>query len=163
MKPRSSLQPLDLSSAELSALESIARRRTVSRQLSERVAIILACAGSHTNSQVARLLGVSQPTVGKWRKRFLVSRIAGLSDEPRSGTPRRVAKALVDDVVHRTLSTKPANAVRWTSRAMATAVGLSSSSVLRIWRVHGVAVRSTHSKRPKGPLASQKRPGRGGL
>lgn len=116
MASRRSLQLLQLSADEQRALERIARRRTVSRQLSERARIVLACVQSRTNSQVAKRLGFSQRTIGKWRERFRMSRIAGLSDEPRSGTPRRVAKELVEDVVHRTLSTKPENATRWTSR-----------------------------------------------
>ncbi|WP_407937789.1 helix-turn-helix domain-containing protein [Micromonospora viridifaciens] len=37
---------------------------------------------------MSRRLGVSLPTVGKWRKRFVVDRMDGLRDEPRPGAPR---------------------------------------------------------------------------
>ncbi|WP_407952167.1 helix-turn-helix domain-containing protein [Plantactinospora sonchi] len=47
-----------------------------------RARIILACARGLSNSEVSRLVGVSLPTVGTWRSRFVVHRVDGLYDEP---------------------------------------------------------------------------------
>lgn len=52
-----------------------------------RCRIVLACAEGVTNAEVATRLGVSAPTVGKWRSRFVARRLAGLADEPRPGRP----------------------------------------------------------------------------
>jgi len=57
-----------------------------------------------------------------------------LTDEPRSGTSRRLADDRVEEVVHRPLSKKPKTATHWSSREMPAETGLSSNSVLPIWR-----------------------------
>jgi Homeodomain-like domain len=89
------MQPLDLSTDERSALERITRRRTVSRQLSKRAKIILTCDTSQTNSQVAKQLGFSQHTIGKWRERFRISRMAGLNEPvDHGGGSHRIREAV---------------------------------------------------------------------
>ena len=47
-----------------------------------RARIILAASTGATNTAIAAKLGVVIPTVGKWRRRFLRQRLAGLLDEP---------------------------------------------------------------------------------
>jgi transposase len=60
-----------------------------SSRLAVRAAIVLRCAESGVvYERVAAELGVSTMTVGKWRKRFAQSRLAGLEDEQRPGRPK---------------------------------------------------------------------------
>jgi transposase len=77
-------------------------------------------------------------TVGKWRKRFVTLRIDGLHDEPRSGVERPITDNQVDDDVVRTLESKPKGRTHWSTRSMARKVGLSHSSVGRIWWTFGL-------------------------
>ena len=56
----------------------------------------------------------------------------------RPGPPRRIDDAKVEEVVVKTLEETPADATRWSTRSMARAVGLSQSSILRIWRAFGL-------------------------
>ncbi len=51
---------------------------------------MLLAADGLANVEVARLVGVSLPTVGLWRARYAGSGLAGLTDRPRSGRPRRL-------------------------------------------------------------------------
>jgi transposase len=79
---------LSLGVEERETLEGWARRPKTAHALAQRSRIVLACAGVSPNTVVADKLGVTYQTVGKWRRRFLERRLAGLLDEPRPGAPR---------------------------------------------------------------------------
>jgi transposase len=87
---------------------------------------------------VAKELGVSRPTVGKWRRRFVERRLDGLLDEPRPGAPRTVGEEKVEEVVTLTLESTPKGETHWSTRGMAKRVGASQSTVHRIWRAFGL-------------------------
>jgi transposase len=100
-----------------------------------RARIALACARGLSNSEVSRELGVSLPTVGKWRARFVTHRLDGLGDEPRPGAPRSITDEQVEAVIVKTLENAPSNQdSHWSTRSMAKATGMSESAVSRIWR-----------------------------
>jgi transposase len=132
------LSALEISEAERMELTSLAARRNTAQALALRARIVLGCADREQNKDVAARLGVSENTVGKWRRRFLEHRLEGLRDEPRSGTPRTLADARIEAVIVRTLESQPADATHWSSRGMAKASGVSISSVQRIWRAFGL-------------------------
>ncbi len=101
--------------------------------------IILSCAEGKSNTTVAGRLRVTKQMVGKWRTRFLHNGIEGLLDEPRPGTPRRLSDAEVERVLTMTLESTPKNATHWSTRSLAAACGLSSSSVHRVWWAFALA------------------------
>jgi transposase len=125
---------LVLGDDERAQLQSWARRRTSSQALALRSRIVLGCAQGLSNKDVAAREGVSQPTVGKWRARFVELRLDGLSDDPRPGRPASITAEQVEDVVVATLETTPKNATHWSRSKMAQRSGLSKSSIGRIWR-----------------------------
>ena len=127
-----------LSDGERSELEALARRRKTAQALAIRARIVLACAEGMQSKQVAATLGVDQGTVGKWRGRFATRRLDGLRDEPRSGAPRTIDDARIESVIVTTLESLPEEATHWSSRGMARACGLSTSTVQRIWRAFGL-------------------------
>lgn len=129
---------VELSAEERSKLEELARRRKTGQAMALRARIVLACASGMTNGQVAEKLGVSLPTVGKWRSRFASDRLAGLADAPRPGQPRKITDAKIEEVVTRTLESTPTNATHWSTRSMAKASGLTQNAVLRIWQAFGL-------------------------
>jgi transposase len=129
---------LVLSAEERARLEDLVRRRSTPQALAVRCRIVLACAAGATNREVARQVGVEEHTVGKWRARFVRDRLEGLGDLPRPGGPRSVSDEQVAAVVKKTLESKPKNATHWSTRAMAREMGLSQSSVSRIWRAFGL-------------------------
>jgi len=90
------------------------------------------------NKEIAARLGIDQATVGKWRRRFLLDRQNGLRDEPRCGAPRTVDDARIEAMVVRTLESLPHDATHWSSRGIARASGVSTSTVQRIWRAFGL-------------------------
>jgi transposase len=145
--------PLVLSDEERAQLESWTRRRASAQALALRARIVLACAEGLTNEAVADREKVSSGMVGKWRARFVADRLDGLVDEPRSGRPRTIEDAQVEDVVIRTLETTPKNATHWSTRSMAAEVGLSREAVGRIWRAFGLQPHRVETwKLSKDPL-----------
>jgi transposase len=129
---------LTLTDGERTRLEQWARRRSTAQALALRSRIVLAAARGESNQAVAEQLGVSQQTVGKWRRRFLARRLGGLSDEPRPGVPPTITDAQVEWVIAKTLEGTPEDAPRWSTRSMAAVSGLSRSSISRIWRASGL-------------------------
>ena len=127
-----------LSDEEQTVLERYVRRGTTAQRLAQRARIILLCAEGRENQEVARRLHTSAFTVGKWRQRFATDRLDGLLDEDRPGAPRKISDEAVEAAVVRTLETTPKGATHWSTRQLAKAVGLSKSSVQRIWHAFGL-------------------------
>jgi transposase len=106
---------------------------------------------------VAAALGVSRPTVGKWRARFVAQLVDGLLDEPRPGAPRQITDADVERVLTRTLESTPRQATHWSTRPMAQVCGLSQSAISRIWRAFALQPHRTDTfKLSKDPLFIEK-------
>ena len=149
---------IELSDSERETLQRWARRRRSAAGLAQRSRIVLACSGGETNTAVAELLGVSLPTVRRWRGRFAERRLDGLTDEPRPGQPRKITDEQVEDVIVRTLeSVPPDGGTHWSTRQMAAASGLNQTAISRIWRAFGLQPhRLEHWKLSKDPLFVEK-------
>jgi transposase len=119
-------------------LELLARRPKTAQRAAMRAKIALRAAEGLPNQEIARRLGVTGATVGKWRERFRVKGMEGLTDEPRPGTPRKITDAKVEEAVTQTLESLPRAATHWSTRSLAAKVGLSQSAVVRIWRNFGL-------------------------
>ena len=96
------------------------------------------CASGKSNRDAAAELGVSEAMVSKWRRRFVAKRLNGLFDEPRPGHPRTIDDDKVEAVIAKTLEQKPAGATHWSTRSMASAMGMSQTSISLIWRAFGL-------------------------
>ena len=134
MRPGPRTPQLVLSPVELSTLRAWASAVVDSPVPPHRAAIVLACAEGHHNREVAESVGVTTNTVGLWRRRFLRLRIVGLRDVPRRQGGRPRSPNQVEEVLRRTVDTRPGDGGAWSTGKMAVATGLSQSSVSRIWR-----------------------------
>jgi len=153
-RPKSELV---LTDEEREQLTRWARRRKSSQALALRSTIVLECAAGASNTEVATRLGVSRPTVGKWRSRFIEHRLDGLVDDPRPGRPATVAAEQVEDVVVATLESTPQNATHWSRAKMAERTGLSKSTIGRIWKTFGLKPHRTDGfKLSNDPLFVEK-------
>jgi transposase len=135
---------VELSQADRAVLLGWTRRRKTAQALALRARIVLACADSAaTNTAIAEAMGLSLMTVSKWRRRFAQHGVAGLDDAPRSGAPRTVLDEQVEAVITTTLETVPENATHWSTRTLAAHLGLSQTTISRIWRAFALAPHRT--------------------
>src|SRR5271156_4532682 len=94
--------PVTLAAAERTMLKKRLRGAKTAYRDRLRAQIVLAAARGRDNVRIAADLQVTSDTVRKWRGRFAARGLAGLSDLPRCGRPRRgseVNRAAVDEVV----------------------------------------------------------------
>lgn len=129
-----------LTEDERRTLEQWARRPKTARRLALRARIVLACADGLPDRAVAARVPASAnwPTAScKWRERFRVRRLPGLTDVPRPGAPRKATDDHIVDVITRTLEGPPAQATQWTTRGLADVAGLSKTTIGRIWQTFG--------------------------
>lgn len=124
---------LVLSAEDRSTLESWTRSRSMRAADVERARIVLAVADGAGTSGAARLVGVSRPTVIKWRDRFVEHGLAGLDDEPRSGRPKTIDDAAI---LAATLEPPPSTlaVTHWSTRLLAAHLGIGDATVARAWR-----------------------------
>ena len=128
---------LTLSDDDRATLEYWTRCSTVSAGHRERARIVLAIADGAGTSATSRLLGVSRPTVIKWRDRFVARGLAGLDDEPRSGRPKTIDDAAI---IAATLEAPPKSlaVTHWSSRLLGRQLGIGDATVARAWRAYRV-------------------------
>jgi transposase len=151
------LAPLRLSSADREVLVRWTQRPKTAQALAQRARIVLASAAGRSNTAIARVEGVTLPTVGKWRERFRQRGLEGLTDEPRPGAPRTVSDADVERALTLTLESAPEEATHWSTRLLAQRAGLSQTTVSRIWRAFALQPhRAETFKLSKDPLFIEK-------
>src|SRR5881394_1458369 len=131
-------RPLTLTEDEQERLQSLAYRARSQPALARRARVVLACSEGLDNKSVAKKLRCSLGMVGKWRSRFLKTRLEGLYDEPRPGAPRKVTDAQIEQIVIKTLESTPRAQTHWSTRGLAQATGLSRMTISRIWRAFGL-------------------------
>jgi putative transposase len=126
------MPPLELSEDDVRELQSIANSRSLPHSLVQRAQIVLACGAGETNTAIAKRMGVTGMTVGKWRKRYREFGNEGLHDELRPGRPRTYEDEKVAEVINQALQTKPSDgSTHWSARSLAAETGISKSTVHR--------------------------------
>jgi len=130
---------IELTEHEQTTLIKWSRGKRTQARLVLRANIVLLAASGKQNKQIANELGISQPTVGKWRSRFAERRLNGIEkDLPRGGRKPSVRSKVEAEIIRKTTQETPADATHWSTRTMAKAVGTSKETVRRVWRDNGL-------------------------
>jgi transposase len=88
---------------------------------------------------IVRASGKTKRTAYRWRDRYIEHGLQGLRrDASRRGRKAPLSAEAIERVVRMTLNEKPPAGTHWSVRKLAKAVGLSHSSVQRIWTAHGL-------------------------
>ena len=126
--------PLDVTAAEVEALQAIVRAGTSEQRFVTRARIVLLAAQGVANSRIAVQVGVSLPTVLLWRARFAEHGLDGLADAPHPGRPRVYGREVRERIVTETLTPPEGPVTHWSRARLAERVGVSASTVGRVWR-----------------------------
>jgi transposase len=129
---------LGLRDGDRERLSGWTRSSSVRAGLAQRARIVLLAADGVSNTDIAARVGVSRQTVVSWRARYARSGIAGLHDEARPGRPRMIDH---DRIITETLKPPPSRlgVTHWSSRLLASRLGVDATTIARAWRAYGVA------------------------
>ena len=131
-----------LTAAEEAVLTMRARSGRTEHRDRVRARIVLAAAAGCSNAAIAAELGLCVDTARRWRRQFSEQRLAGLTDRPRSGRPRRFTAVQVAAVTALACTLPAETGIplsRWSSTELALeAVGRGvaeaiSASTVRRW------------------------------
>jgi transposase len=128
---------VDVSPGDREVLESWTRSRSLRAGLAQRARIVLLAADGVPVKDIVARVGVSKPTVIGWKKRYLAEGLGGLDDRVKPGRPKRIDDV---EVVLATLEPPPERlgVTHWSSRLLATELGLSHVTVAKVWRRWGL-------------------------
>ncbi len=136
---------LECSAEDKASLVAVTKSQTAEARAVERARIILACLEGKEIQQVARDLGVSIPTVTKWRKRFALWGVRGLQDQARPGKPVTYDAAFRDRVLSLLEQAPPPGMSHWDGPAVAEKLNASVYAVWRVLRREGIYLQRLRS------------------
>jgi transposase len=120
-------------------LEAIVQDRNSPQKHVWRARIILLTAEGLGTNVIMRETHKDKTCVWRWQERFMHEGVAGLTrDKTRPSRIKPLEREKIDRVLDLSNSEPPHEATHWTAAAMAKAVGISASSVRRIWKAHGL-------------------------
>lgn len=130
---------LVLSTAERLELDRLLRATTLSQAIAKRVRVVLALAEGESYAAVGAAFACTDRFIAIWKRRYVEGGLLALADAPRAGRGHGLSAALEAKIVHLTVQTKPpAPLTHWSSRRLATRLGLSHSTVADVWKRHGL-------------------------
>jgi len=130
---------IDLNDQQRRELERLAKSPTSPVRAARRARIVLSAAQGLTNLQIAQQLGVNVNSVSLWRRRFAMEGVESLlRDRPGRGRKASIPREKIAEVVRRTTTETPSGRTHWSRASMAAAVGVSESTIGRIWKANGL-------------------------
>ena len=128
---------IKLNAGERAELETVVANRNSPQKHVWRAKIVLLTADGHGTAEIMRRTGKAKTVIWRWQERFGAEGVVGLwRDRTRPSRIPPLDPKIAQRVV--TLAEPPPDATHWTGAAMAGAIGISVSSVQRIWRAHGL-------------------------
>ena len=130
---------VEVNSADHARLQAIVADRNSRQKHVWRARIMLMTADGVGTNTIMRQTGKSKVTVWRWQERFMAQGVDGLlRDKTRPSRIRRLPATVHERTVALTLTDPPGEVTHWTAPMMAKQVGISVSSVQRIWHTHGL-------------------------
>ena len=128
-----------VSPANRERLEAIISDRNSKAKAVWRSAIVLATADGLGTNAIMRCTGKSKPCAWRWQERFVEEGVEGLlRDKTRPPGTQPLSEAVKRKVLAKTATETPADATQWSVRTMGAEIGISHTSVQRIWAEAGL-------------------------
>src|SRR6202047_1542442 len=120
-------------------LKAVAANRNSPQKHVWRAQIVLLSAAGVGTNEIMRQTGKSKTCVWRWQERFMAEGFDGLlHDKTRPSRVAPLGADVAERVVALTQSDPLAETTHWTAPMMAKEIGISASSVQRIWHAHGL-------------------------
>ncbi len=130
--------PITLSDDERVELERRVRSRKGRAEEARIARVLLRVAAGASYTQIQAQVGCSAPFISKWKQRFLEQRLAGLYSR-HTGRPARVLTPKLEArILARTQKPPTDGSTHWSTRRLATAMGVHHMLIARTWRKHGI-------------------------
>jgi transposase len=130
---------IELSATERRKLERMCSVRSSALRVQERAQIVLLASEGLQNKQIAERLKMDLDKIGRWRRRYAESGLSGIiKDKARPGRIPAISTSLRSRIIKLTVTTKPEGATQWSRESMAKKVGVSPSTVGRVWAANGL-------------------------
>jgi transposase len=130
---------LSLSLAARRDVEQLLRQATLSQAIARRGRVILALADGQTYAQIGAALAVTDRFIAQWKRRYVEGGILALADAPRAGRGHGLSAALEAKILHVTQhEPPPAPLTHWTTRRLGRKLGVSHTTVARVWARAGL-------------------------
>ena len=127
---------LALSDSERADLERLLRATSTPAGIARRARCILLLADGASYAAICAALAVTDRFVAQWKQRYRDGGILALADAPRAGRQdHRLRPAVEARILRITREERPpAPLTHWTAPRLAARVGVSPSTVLRVWQ-----------------------------
>jgi transposase len=135
-------EAIELDAKTTSELLTLSKGRRVEARVQQRASVILLAAQGWQNKDIAQEVRLDRRQVALWRRRFTEGGLpALLQDASRSGRTPRVTPEVESHILRTTLHEPPAAAAHWSTRTLASHLGLSATTIGRVWRRNGIQPR----------------------
>jgi transposase len=129
---------MDLTADERAALERLTRTRRGRADLAKRARVILLLAEGRSYADIRAAVGCGPTFIAQWKQRFAEGRVAGLAGRHRGRKAWVLTPRLRARILAWTRKSPPDGSTHWSTRKLATALGIDHLSVLRTWREAGL-------------------------
>lgn len=127
-----------LAPPERRELQRRARGRSLSVESVRRAKVIFMLAGGSSYSEICARLGCTDRYISLWKERFQQERLGGLDSRYRGAEYRRRTAQTEARILELTRSEPTDGSTHWSSYRLAKEVGVSQSTVSRVWRQFGL-------------------------
>jgi transposase len=127
-----------LAPPERRELKRRARSRSLAVESVRRAKVILMLAAGDSYSEIGERLGCSDRYISLWKERFQQERLSGLDSRYRGAKHRRRTAEIEARILEVTRRGPTDGSTHWSSYRLAKEVGVSQSTVSRVWRQFGL-------------------------